>query len=55
VGDNIVVSAKDGMDLLWVLEVTGKDGTAKELVTSPACAYVERVWERADLVDLNLP
>lgn len=55
VGDNIVVAAKDGLDLLWVLDITGKDDTAKSLISQPACAYVERVWERADLNDLNLP
>jgi hypothetical protein len=55
VGDNIVVPSKDGMDLLWALEITSKDDTAKALITQPACAYVERVWERADLNDLNLP
>ena len=55
VGDNIIVPAKDGMDLLWALDITGKDDTTKSLVTQPAAAYVERVWYRADLNLLNLP
>lgn len=55
VGDVIVVPAKDGMDYLWALDVTTTDGTAKSLITKPGCAYVERVWERADLNALNLP
>lgn len=55
VGDTIILPAKDGMDLLWVYYMPNKDDTAKELVKQPACAIVERVFERADLNDLNLP
>jgi hypothetical protein len=55
VGDNITVPAKDGMDLLWALEITGKHVASKSLIQQPVCAYVERVFERADLNMLNLP
>lgn len=55
VGDNIVVAAKDGMDLLWALDVSNLDNTVKSLISQPGCAYVVRVWERADLNGLALP
>jgi hypothetical protein len=55
VGDDITVAAKDGMDLLWTLEMTVNDPAKKMLVSRPVAAYVERVFERADLNDLNLP
>lgn len=55
VGDVIEVLEKDGLDLLWVYYLPTKDDTAKELVKQPACAFVERVFERADLNALNLP
>lgn len=55
VGDNITVTSKDGMDLLWALDATANDTVSKSLITQPVCAYVERVWYRADLTTLNLP
>lgn len=55
VGDNITVLAKDGMDLLWVLYSPTNQGGGVGVATIPTVAYVERVWERADLTTLNLP
>ncbi len=55
VGDNITIPAKDGMDLLWTLDIPVKDDDAKAVVPTPAAAYIERVWERANLNDLALP
>lgn len=55
VGDDITVTAKDGLDLLWTLEMTINDPATKALVSRPVAAYVERVFERADLTTLNLP
>lgn len=49
------VNAKDGHDLLWVYYGPQKDAVAKQLVVPPVAAYVERVWYRANLNNLNLP
>lgn len=46
---------KDGLDLMWVYYGAAKDAAAKELVRRPIAVYIERVFERADLNDLNLP
>jgi hypothetical protein len=55
VGDEITVSSKDGLDLLWPWYGTIKDDDAKALVANPRAAYVERVWYRANLNSLSLP
>jgi hypothetical protein len=55
VGPDIVVSAKDGFDLLWPFYDHVKDDDAKDLLPRPVGALVERVYERADLTALNLP
>jgi hypothetical protein len=55
VGDEIIVPSKDGMDLLWVLYMPIKVAAPVGISTVPGAAYVERVWERADLDDLDLP
>lgn len=55
VGDNITVAAKDGLDLLWVYYGPSADDTTKQLIRKPWAAIVSRVFERADLNDLDLP
>jgi len=55
VGDNIVVDAKDGLDLLQVIYSDKEDLVADVLLQQPIAAYVERVWPRADFELLNLP
>lgn len=47
--------AKDGHDLLWVFYAPASDATAKEVIKKPAAVYIERIFKRADLNDLNLP
>lgn len=55
VGSNIIVPFKDGLDLLWVYYGPTTDDTTKQLIRRPWAAFVSRVFERADLNDLNLP
>lgn len=52
VGADITVDEKDGMDLLWVYY--GEQVADSTLVKQPICAYVERVWKRADLSALGI-
>lgn len=47
--------AADGWDLVWTYYRPGGDAVAKTPIQQPAAAYVERIFERADLNALNLP
>jgi hypothetical protein len=53
--DKVQVNAKDGLDLLWVYREHEIEDTYGIVRPMPVAAYVERVWERADLNELNLP
>lgn len=53
VGDEITVTAKDGLDLLW--PYYGEKIEGDELVKQPRQANVERVWYRGDFSALALP
>lgn len=55
VGDNIIVDAKDGFDLLWAYYSVKKDDTSLRANMSPTAAYVVRVFYRDDLNKLGLP
>jgi hypothetical protein len=55
VGDEIIVTTKDGLDLLWPFYGDAVDGVANSLVKQPVAAYVERVWRRGDFNTLALP
>lgn len=54
VGD-IVVPAKDGFDLLWTFNQEKADQDSGLVVQYPVCAFVERIFVRADLNLLDLP
>jgi hypothetical protein len=49
------VNAKYGWDLLWVHHETIKDDTIGKMVTTPALASIERVYEEGDFDDLDIP
>lgn len=53
VGDDIVVTAKDGLDLLQVFYNPKVD--ANRLIQNPIQANVERVWYRGNFSSLALP
>lgn len=53
VGDEITVTSKDGLDLLWPFY--GEKIDDDRLVKQPFAAYVERVWYRGDFSTLSLP
>ncbi len=63
IGDNtdlslskkIVITQKDGLDLLWIYRDAQKEDNYHSVFPLPIAAYVERVWPRADLNALNLP
>lgn len=55
VGDEMTIPSKDGFDYLWAYYGSTKDDDAKSVVKRPAAAYVERIYPRADLNELNLP
>lgn len=54
VGD-IIVTAKDGWDLLWTFYGTGVSSDVDGLVKTPNIAFVERIFKRADFAALALP
>jgi hypothetical protein len=54
IAPGIVVTSKQGWDYLWVYYHNVVDTDAKQIVLRPRAAYVERVYERANLNDLNL-
>lgn len=49
------IITKDGFDLLWVLYRTSPDNAGKTIIQQPAAVYVERIFERTDFANLNLP
>jgi hypothetical protein len=53
-GGVITVTEKNGWDYLWIQYEAVKDGTARKIVRQPRFAYVERVYERADMSALGI-
>lgn len=53
VGD-ITVAAVKGWEYLWVFYEMTEHGTPKKLLSTPVCAYVEKVYQAADLSALGI-
>lgn len=45
---------KRGHDYVWVLYEPGEDATARKLIQTPLAAYVERVYDETNFVDLGI-
>jgi hypothetical protein len=45
---------KRGHDYVWVLYEPGEDATAKKLIQTPLAAYVERVYDETNFLDLGI-
>ena len=53
VGD-MIVAAKKGWEYLWVRYADAEDAGSNTLVQRPVAAYVEKVYEEADFVGLEV-
>lgn len=53
IGDITVPSVK-GWEYLWIYYELTEHGDPKKLLSTPVCAYVEKVYHQADLSDLGI-